>query len=106
MRPTIRPPIIGTKTSRYPKELAVGDTKLVSQRWKKKRFVNNPMSFKSANATTAPSKPMAIATKEIGTTLQVVVKSPSSAAASRSRGRSAVASLPRSGCPFNIVSIP
>ena len=68
---------MGTRISHQPSLLAAGETSAVPQRWKKNRLVKIPISRSKASATKALSTPMPVASAAMGTTLQVVVKSPS-----------------------------
>src|SRR5215472_3542382 len=106
MSPTIKPPRTGTSTANRPSELVAGEAKAVSQRWKKKRLVNKPMSLRSAEATTAPSRPIPTATREIGRTRAVVVKSPRSSASSCLRFCDIAASLEMRSRVLRIASTP
>ena len=83
MTPTIMAPATGTRITQGPSVWPSGVTSAVLSRWKKKRFVQKPMSASSAFATYAATTPMPMAKAEMTRTRGVVVKSPSSSAISR-----------------------
>ena len=73
----ISAPTTGTSTSQHAQMVAAGETIAVLHRWKKKRLVNRPINFRSAQAIPALTNPIPIASPEMVMARGVVVKSPS-----------------------------
>src|SRR5438093_1794593 len=95
MSPTRSAPTTGTRTTSGPSRLPAGETSAVSQRWKKKRFVKSPIRRRSASATYAARTPIPTPASAIGTTRQVVVKSPGAATPGSAPARMATSGPPR-----------
>src|SRR5215472_4493060 len=87
-------PMTGTRITSAPRVLPTGEMSALDQRWKKKRFVNSPMSLRRARATKAPRIPIQVATIEMKMTRLLAVKSPSSYGPVRFASADAFCNLP------------
>src|SRR6476619_399646 len=83
MSPMISAPTIGTTITHGPSVCASGVISAVLTRWKKKRLVKSPISFRSPSATNALTTPILTANRLMTSSRGVAVKSPRLSAISR-----------------------